>query len=182
MHYFFTADHHNNHANIIKYCNRPFSSLEEMNTTILRNHNERVKKEDTVFHVGDFIFRNSKGGKIGEGIPVKAKDRESEFNGKFIFIQGNHDRNNTVKTIIQRLVIRYGRYKMNLVHDPEYADFNYDINLVGHVHNKWEIKRFRSGEKFTDCINVGVDVWNFKPVSFEEILSRYIKWKKVNKL
>ena len=63
---FFTSDTHFGHANIIKYCNRPFSSLEEMNSTIIRNWNEMVKPEDTVFFLGDFCFKNGPGGKPGE--------------------------------------------------------------------------------------------------------------------
>jgi len=149
------------------------------------NYNLNVYPNNNFFANGVLVhncFRNSKGGKVGEGTQSKAKDEIKKFNGNMIFICGNHDKNNSLKTIIQRLVIKYGNYRMNLVHDPEFADYNYTINLVGHVHNRWEIKRFRRGEAFTDCINVGVDVWNFRPVSFEEILSRYMKWKKREKL
>lgn len=182
MRYLYTADYHINHANIVRYVNRPFKSLEEMNETIIHNHNSRVKKEDIVFHVGDFIFRNSAGGKLGEGLPIKASEMESKFNGKFIFIKGNHDRNNSLKTGIERLVIKYAGKRINLVHDPEYADMNHEINFVGHVHNRWAFKRLHRGEAFTDLINVGVDVWGFKPVTFEEIYSKYCKWKKLEKL
>jgi calcineurin-like phosphoesterase family protein len=55
-----------------------------------------------------------------------------------------------------------------------------EINLTGHVHNRWAFKRLVKGEKITDCINVGVDVNNFYPVTFEEIMSKYYKWKKTN--
>ncbi len=53
MNYWWTSDYHFSHANIIRYCirycNRPFETVEEMNETIIRKHNERVKPEDTVF-------------------------------------------------------------------------------------------------------------------------------------
>ena len=64
--YWFTADLHLGHFNIIKYTGRPFKSLKEMNETLIRNWNARVKPEDTVFNVGDFCFKNTKGGKKGE--------------------------------------------------------------------------------------------------------------------
>ena len=72
MKYWFTADTHLGHQNIIKYCNRPFKTLDEMDTAIIRNWNERVDPDDTVLVLGDFCFRNSPGGKQGEGRQNKA--------------------------------------------------------------------------------------------------------------
>ena len=179
MRYWFTADLHLGHKNIIKYCNRPFKSLYHMNETIIRNWNERIKPEDTIFHVGDFCFKNSSG-KRGEGIKVSASYWEGRLNGKIIHLKGNHDRNNSTKTIIERLVISYGNHRINLVHRPEFADISYKINFTGHVHEKWAFKRIRRGNNFTDCINVGVDVHNFYPQTFEELMKKYHKWLRKN--
>ncbi len=180
MKYWFTADLHMGHKNIIKYCGRPFKSLDHMNKTLIRKWNSRVREGDIVFNVGDFCFKNSSG-KRGEGIKVSASYWEKRLNGKIVHIQGNHDKNNSTKTIIQRLVIGYGGKRINLVHRPDFADGNYSINFTGHVHQKWQIKRRRRiGEGFTDCINVGTDVWNFMPVTFEEIMKRYHKWLRKN--
>ena len=174
----FTADYHLNHENIIKYCNRPFKTLEHMNNTIIKNHNARVKPEDWVFFLGDFCFKNSLGGKKGEGLPQKAEYFIKQLNGNFIFIKGNHDRNNSLKTIVEKVIIRYGGKRICLVHNPIHIDNRFDINFVGHVHNKWKFKRIKMGEGFTDAINVGVDVNNFMPVSFEELIKKYNNWKK----
>ena len=150
-----------------------------MNETIIRNHNNRVDLDDVVYHIGDFCFRNSSGGKEGEGTNNKAKDYYKQLNGQIIFIKGNHDRNNSLKTITERLVIGYGNHRINLVHNPEMANFNYKINFVGHVHEKWKFKRLTLEDgRTTDCINVGVDVNKFMPVTFEELYSGYRKWIK----
>ena len=178
MNYFFTSDLHLGHENIIHYCSRPFKDVEHMNSEIICRWNERVKQDDIVFHIGDFCFRNSKGGKKGEGTTTKAKEYESKLNGKIIFIKGNHDRNNSLKTITEKLTIGYGRKRINLVHNPIHVDPNYKINFVGHVHNRWAIKRIKTHFGFTDAINVGVDVWDFRPVKFEELMKRYHKWKR----
>ena len=61
MNYWWASDYHFSHHNIIRYCGRPFKDIEEMNATIIARHNERVKPDDTVFFLGDFVF---KGGKI----------------------------------------------------------------------------------------------------------------------
>jgi len=183
MRYFFTADWHINHGNIIEYCDRPFATVEEMNETIIKNHNARVKDEDTVFFLGDFSFKNSKGGKVGEGLPIKAEDIIKRLNGRFVFVKGNHDRNNSLKTIIERVVIKYGKFKINLVHNPEFVDYSCDFNFIAHVHNHWKFKVMTSTEQWrgtqvTNCINVGVDVNDFRPKTFEELYSEYIKWTK----
>ena len=46
--FFFTADEHYRHLNIIKYCNRPFTSVDEMDAEIIQRHNEMVGRKDVV--------------------------------------------------------------------------------------------------------------------------------------
>ena len=53
---FFTGDQHFDHANIIRFCNRPFTSVEEMNETIIENWNSIVSNKDDVYCLGDFAF------------------------------------------------------------------------------------------------------------------------------
>ena len=166
MKYYFTSDLHFCHENIIKYCKRPFRNIEHMHKELIKRWNARITPEDTVIHVGDFGFSKN---------AFAMKDR---LNGNIIFIKGNHDRNNKIKTRIASLVFQIEGHLYNVVHDPAYANVNYEINITGHVHDKWEIKRIKKGYAFTDCINVGVDVWNFYPITYEEIMQRYRKWRK----
>lgn len=55
-HTFFTSDTHFNHANIIRFCNRPFKDVEQMNETLIANWNRVVGTNDIVFHLGDFCL------------------------------------------------------------------------------------------------------------------------------
>lgn len=169
MRYWFTSDYHLGHANIIDYCKRPFKTLEEMEEVIIRNHNDRVKPEDTVFFIGDFYFKNSSGGKKGEGELIKADEYIKKLNGKFVFILGNHDKNNSLKTCLRSAVIKLGGEEIFLVHDPINFNKNYRINLVGHVHEKWKIQF--ENDMNNICINVGCDQWGFKPINIQEILN-----------
>ena len=178
MKLWFTADTHFGHANIIKYCHRPFTGTDDMNEKLIKNWNERVKPEDTVIFNGDFVFRNTPGGKAGEGEIHRADYYRTKLNGSIIFIKGNHDNNNSLRTHIERMVIRYGGYRMNIVHNPLHADPTYEINIVGHVHDSWKIKRLN--EK-SIMINVGVDQWAFRPITWEEINKEFSKWKKNEK-
>ena len=150
MKYYFTADFHIDHANIIRFCKRPFKDIGEMKEKIISNWNNLVKQEDIVFHIGDFAMNNT-----------NKEEIISRLNGQVILIKGNHDRGDLFK--IQDLMFMLGDEQLHLVHIPEEAQADY--NLVGHTHEKWKTKKI--GDHF--CINVGVDVNNFTPVSEKEI-------------
>jgi len=170
----FTSDAHFGHYNIIKYVNRPFKSSEHMNQEIIRKWNERVKEGDTVFFLGDFCFKSGSG--RGEGDPFKAQEYIKQLNGNIIFIKGNHDGNNGLNTKIRSIVIEMGGIDIFCVHNPADSNNFYKLNLVGHVHDLWKSRPdIKFGEKAI-LINVGTDVWDFYPISFNQILEEYKKY------
>lgn len=166
---FLSADLHWGHFNIIRYCGRPFATLEEMHNALIKNWNARVKPSDTVIHVGDWCFKNTVNGK--EGTPNKAEYWQSLLNGKVIFIEGNHDKNNGVKTPIQGMLLASHSKRIWCVHKPEHARTDVDINFVGHVHQNWKIKKYKD----TILYNVGVDVNNFRPILLDEAVGQVQK-------
>lgn len=66
------------------------------------------------------------------------------------------------------MVIRLGGKDIYLTHKPENFNPKFDLNLVGHVHEEWRVKKENNGRNI--LVNVGVDVWGFKPISIQEIL------------
>ena len=78
----FTADLHLGHANIIRYCARPFTDVEAMNRALIEQWNEVVDDGDDVWVLGDVAM-----GKIAETLPLV-----SELRGRKLLLTGNHDR------------------------------------------------------------------------------------------
>ena len=79
---FFTSDLHLGHENCIRLCNRPFSSIEEMDETLIENWNHKVTGKDTVYILGDLIYRSQK----------PPEEYLRRLRGKKHLILGNHDR------------------------------------------------------------------------------------------
>ena len=163
-----TSDYHLDHHNIIKYCNRPFSDGKHMTDTIISNHNSRVRPGDTVFHLGDFCFKL-------EGSSTKSWEWEQQLNGKIIHVRGNHDRNNSTRTCIEKVELWFGGFKIIMGHYPDHplAEF-FDITLHGHVQNKkpqiWEDQ----GNTF---FNASCDVHQFMPITLDEMIGMVRKYK-----
>ena len=174
---FFTSDTHFWHENILKFCNRPFSSIEEMNDTIINNWNSVVKENDIVFHLGDFCFCGSD----------KFKELIEKLNGRIYLILGNHDWK-TIKQwhatkfegVYQQMSIKIDGRKIYLNHFPFlcYAGTYYRLEdavwqLFGHVHssdkNKNGLDNQRLSMLFPTQYDVGVDNNNYIPISFEEV-------------
>lgn len=162
MNIWFTGDWHISHANIIKYCNRPFSNVEEMDNTILNNFFSVVKTGDVLYFLGDLTFDNKKAEEI----------LKKFFNVgiKLFYIEGNHDRN-VIRALYDLNIKHYTLLDTNINGFPvslcHYAmrvwnksHFN-SWNLYGHSHNTLE----GIGKQ----MDVGVDTNNFFPYNFFDI-------------
>ena len=75
---YFISDTHFYHSNIIKYCDRSFNNINEMNETIINNWNNIVTKQDTVYHLGDFCLSSDD----------EIKNVFNKLNGNIILIRG----------------------------------------------------------------------------------------------
>jgi calcineurin-like phosphoesterase family protein/2'-5' RNA ligase len=155
---YFIGDTHFDHKNIIRYCQRPFSNVTEMNQTIENNWNSTVGDNEIVYFLGDWSFgRGSK----------PATYWKRRMKGSIFSIQGSHDK---VKFEKSR-VLHVGGYSFLLIHNPEDRKIEWhDWIIHGHVHNnKMDKYPFINGERKT--INVSAEVINYKPVSLEYLLS-----------
>jgi calcineurin-like phosphoesterase family protein len=172
----FTSDHHFGHANIIKYCNRPYNSVAHMNALMEAAWNSVVEPGDTVYYLGDFAMQPNM---VTEILP--------RLNGTKILVAGNHDKCHGgtpkwvdhyvtagFKSVHKHLDMEIAGENVLLHHfpyrnDADPAQKHFGSRPIdkgrwlihGHVHNRWKVLEKQ--------INVSVEPWNFEPVSIETL-------------
>ena len=170
---YFTSDLHFDHQNIIKYCNRPFGSVEEMNETIIANWNKTVRAKDTCYILGDVFMYNTE----------NARKCLERLHGHKYLVRGNHDpfkdSDPAFGWIKDYFKLRWDHKKFILCHYPFVSwdgEAKGSYHLHGHQHNEpiYNIAQRVNGLKRFD---VGVDANDFKPVSIEGIIA-FFDYKK----
>lgn len=162
----FTSDLHFLHGNILKFCNRPYDNIEEMTEGIIKNWNEQVSNNQTVFVLGDVTWGN---------VQV-TNDILNQLNGKIVLIRGNHDNDRVCKLfddvhdMLSLEVIDDVTGKTKYVHLCHYPILEWDgfyrnsWHLHGHLHSNNE-KRL-TGERRLD---VGLDGNNIRLYTWNDI-------------
>lgn len=168
---FFTSDEHLGHRNIIEFCKRPFSSVEEMTEILRERHNKKVPRGARVIHLGDMFWRNF-------GIEAARKYIDS-LNGEHYYITGNHeelmdsnvDLRSRFRVVEQMYEVKYHTLpKIILCHYPLRSwngSHRGSWHLYGHEHGQ-----LRENDSLS--FDVGVDCWNFEPVSIEEVAAKML--------
>ena len=174
---FFTSDLHFGHKNILKYCNRPWNSVEEMDEGLIQNWNNTVGKDDIIFNLGDFAFASNQ----------RWRELISRLNGKHYLILGNHDEIRYPGDFILELFEGvYPELTLNIdgryvyLHHYPYLCYggawrnpdNAVYQLFGHVHsgsNSSGKDSDRLIHLFPYQYDVGVDNNDYKPVSWNQV-------------
>jgi calcineurin-like phosphoesterase family protein len=185
----YTSDTHFGHANIIKYCDRPWATADEMDAAMRERWNSVVQPEDTVYHMGDVIMNMGKLWNV------------EHLNGHIYLLAGNHDPvwdgykskkdANQSKALDRYLVAGFETVNttgilehhaladgqlVTLSHLPYVGDSRHgegrynpwrpkdsgEVNICGHVHGAWKT--------YGRSLNVGVDVWDFYPVHEDVVI------------
>jgi calcineurin-like phosphoesterase family protein len=160
MNKWFIADTHFSHGNIIKYAHRPFATVKEMDNSLIANWNQCVDKDDQVFFLGDF----------GLGDVEHLQAICAQLHGHKICIRGNHDKTPTgmyrmgFDLVLESAYLKIGRHVVELIHVPSNPPPHH-FQLHGHVHDK------RPNKIVSNQLNLCVEVWNYKPVAEQTILS-----------
>ena len=162
---YFTADTHIGHANIIKYCNRPFKSIGEHDETLIKNWNETVTEGDEIYHLGDFAFASSD----------RVQRVTERLAGTKYFIRGNHDKKRKMPKEWTEVAPLYEIRVTDaeLEADQRIIMCHYPIqSWNGKHHGTWHLHGHCHGTVPSEGIarlDVGVDIHNYKPISYEQV-------------
>lgn len=166
---FLTSDPHWGHHNIIRYANRPFSSVEEMDLAMINNWNSVVSDRDEVYCHGDMFFHK------GLGTVSSILGR---LKGKIYLIRGNHDKIfkkepellGRFEWIKDYFELRVNHILFTMFHFPIlswHEMHRRGIHTHGHSHGT--IDHLNEG---TRRIDVGVDPQKFFPISIDSIINK----------
>lgn len=184
---FYISDLHLQHNNVIKFDNRPFNTIEEMENTLISNWNSVVSNADHVYHLGDFCW-----GKKDDWIKYLKL-----LNGNIHIIRGNHDLRD-FGSDVRKYIVEISDYKeitdsekhVIMCHYPIMcykASYNPNCYMLhGHTHvtreqdftEKWTKELRDSKQSNSDncgnIINVGCMMpWmNYTPRTLDEIIER----------
>lgn len=185
---FFSADFHLGFSALLDIEKRPFNTVEEMNDALVGSCVRLTREDDIIIHLGDLASFGSDNhlGTKSQGLSVKPYELLKGIRATFLNVRGNHDLRNRVKSACDSMQLRLGKRYPNVTagHYPSYDVKARDyvrrgwINLCGHVHSKW--KHCLDLDRSVLNVNVGVDVWDYMPVSEDELvqyINRLLKHK-----
>jgi calcineurin-like phosphoesterase family protein len=164
----FTSDNHFGHKNIIKYANRPFDSVHDMDRIMVERWNEMVKPEDVVYHLGD----------VGLCWPKELKKILNKLNGKKCLILGNHDASALKCSECFEWIKDYHELA---VPDIDSKDGINTVVLFHYAMRVWNKSHFGSYHLYGHShgaledlpnalsFDVGVDSHDFYPINYDEV-------------
>lgn len=177
----FTSDLHISHRNIIRFCNRPWETTEEMDEALIEGWNSVVGEDDLVFDLGDFAFAPNS----------KWKETLERLNGHHYLVLGNHEITRWPGDKIMELFERVEN-QMLLKIDGRFVYLNHYpllcyagvyrgkqglvYQLHGHVHLSKVHNEGKDFERMSYSLptqyDVGVDFNDYKPISWEEVCEK----------
>ena len=178
---YFTSDLHLGHKNIVDLCKRPFADVDAMDAVLIDNWNRKVKKNDIVYLTGDVVWDKKKVAYYME-----------QLSGKKILVAGNHDSTwikreecqKYFEEVVLYLEVHLNGHPITMCHYPmlewrssrEESKRKLGYLIHGHIHNRIADEYRQLFLQF-NALNAGVDVNDFAPVTFDELVENNFQFK-----
>ncbi len=161
----FTADFHLGHRNILRYCHRPFDTVEQMNATLLDRLNELIKERDLLYFLGDFC--------LGSADTAQSYLRQIRCKNIHV-VFGNHDR--VLRKLPDHFIWAKDLAEVS-VSSQKIVLCHYALRVWNHSHHgSWHLYGHSHGNlpeiPAMPAMDVGVDTHDFRPWHYEEIAQR----------
>ncbi len=158
------SDHHFGHSRIIDYTGRPFTSVGEMNGTLLERHYETVTQDDVLIHLGDIAMDMRDGEETVEYF--------ERLNGN-ILIRGNHDvglsPDEAPFPVLESCILEHGEYRFYCTHRPEDIPDAWDEWAIhGHMHNN-NTEEYPFVAYDERRVNVSAELLNYYPIQLDAL-------------
>ena len=183
---FFTSDLHFGHRHVLEACRPQFETTDEMDRYLLENWNSTITDRDEVYILGDLCYKSKH----------QVEYYLSQMAGIKHLIIGNHDykwmkeledKERYFVSIENMSVISIGKNLLTLCHYPllEWNRSRYALDyetstswlIHGHIHNSTTLDAYRYIKEHLPCaLNAGVDVNNYVPVTFEQLVENNNRW------
>jgi len=157
----FISDTHFYHANIVEFCKRPFADVEAMNDALVSNIRNHTDERSVVLWLGDVFFCDVD----------RAQAIMRELPGRHVLVRGNHDGTASrmarcgFSAVVDQLTFQLNDQTIVASHFPTTQRPQDAVLMHGHTH---------STERLSPCgkrLHVGVDAWDYRPASIDEILA-----------
>jgi calcineurin-like phosphoesterase family protein len=158
------SDHHFGHANIIEYCDRPFSSVGEMDDVLLDRHYETIDDGAVLIHLGDVAMDMQDGRETIEYFQRLGGD---------LLLRGNHDvgldPDDAPFPVLESCILRHGDRRFYCTHRPEDVPDDWDDWAIhGHMHNNdTEAYPFVAFDERR--VNVSSELLGYRPIGLETL-------------
>lgn len=171
----FTSDMHYGHANIIKYANRPFRDVDEMDRTMENLWRSVVRPDDLVYVLGDCAFYRD------QAQTVRLFER---LPGQKFLVWGNHDKRLRKNADFKKIFLETADMMDVKFPDPKAPDGERRIVLCHYAMRVWNKSHFGAWHLYGHShgtlkddpgslsLDVGVDCWNYAPVPYEAVRKR----------
>jgi len=175
MTYWFTADLHLSHENIIGYCNRPFHTVSEMDDVIIKNF-QVIKPDDHLYILGDVAWDLN-----------ALKQFWATLKTTNIWVVfGNHDKG--IRNFLKVHCCNVGEIMKVRIPDEDSENGKQRIIICHYAMRSWEGSHTGSWQLYGHShgtlrpyglqMDVGVDCNNFKPFSYDDVKKHMLVQKK----